>query len=59
MRSILTSLRARGSCRDPRTNFAIGGGVIGASIAYFLSCRGVQSIVIERTRLACAASGKA
>jgi glycine/D-amino acid oxidase-like deaminating enzyme len=36
-----------------------GGGVIGASIAYFLSCRGVQSIVIERTRLACAASGKA
>ena len=26
-----------------------GGGVIGASIAYFLSCRGVQAIVIERT----------
>ena len=36
-----------------------GGGVIGASIAYFLSCRGVQPIVIERTALACAASGKA
>src|SRR3954453_6940881 len=36
-----------------------GGGVIGASIAYFLSCRGVQAIVIERTGLACAASGKA
>src|SRR3954447_21047065 len=35
-----------------------GGGVIGASIAYSLSCRGVQVIVIERTRLACAASGK-
>jgi glycine/D-amino acid oxidase-like deaminating enzyme len=35
-----------------------GGGVIGASIAYFLSCRGVRSIVIERTGLACAASGK-
>src|SRR3954467_5702945 len=35
-----------------------GGGVIGASIAYFLSCRGVQPIVIERTGLACAASGK-
>src|SRR5262249_57039489 len=35
-----------------------GGGVIGASIAYFLSRRGVQSIVIERTGLACAASGK-
>src|SRR4051812_8494741 len=36
-----------------------GGGGIGASIAYFLSCRGVQPIVIERTALACAASGKA
>jgi glycine/D-amino acid oxidase-like deaminating enzyme len=35
-----------------------GGGVIGASIAYFLSCRGVQPIVIERAGLACAASGK-
>jgi glycine/D-amino acid oxidase-like deaminating enzyme len=32
--------------------------MIGASIAYFLSCRGVPSIVIERTGLACAASGK-
>lgn len=35
-----------------------GGGVIGASIAYFLARRGVQSIVIERTGLACAASGR-
>jgi len=35
-----------------------GGGVIGASIAYFLSRRGVETIVIERTGLACAASGK-
>src|SRR5262249_1353291 len=35
-----------------------GGGVIGASIAYFLGCRGVQSIVIERTGVACPASGK-
>ncbi len=35
-----------------------GGGVIGASIAYFLGCRGVKPIVIERTGLACAASGK-
>src|SRR5262249_40627825 len=35
-----------------------GGGVIGASIAYFLSRRGVQAIVIERTGLACAACGK-
>jgi glycine/D-amino acid oxidase-like deaminating enzyme len=36
-----------------------GGGVIGASIAYFLSLRGVRATVIERTGLACAASGKA
>ena len=35
-----------------------GGGVIGASIAYFLSCCGVEATVIERTGLACAASGK-
>jgi len=36
-----------------------GGGVIGASIAYFLSRRGVKAIVVERTGVACAASGKA
>src|SRR5215472_13438176 len=35
-----------------------GGGVIGASIAYFLSCRGVKAIVFESTGVACAASGK-
>jgi glycine/D-amino acid oxidase-like deaminating enzyme len=35
-----------------------GGGVVGASIAYFLSRRGVEVTVIERTGLACAASGK-
>jgi glycine/D-amino acid oxidase-like deaminating enzyme len=36
-----------------------GGGAIGASIAYFLSIRGVAATVIERTGIACAASGKA
>src|SRR5258706_15303119 len=35
-----------------------GGGFIGPSIAYFLSCRGVDVTVIERTGVACAASGK-
>ncbi len=35
-----------------------GGGVIGASIAYFLSRRGAKAVVIERTGVACAASGK-
>lgn len=35
-----------------------GGGVIGAAIAYFLGRRGVAATVIERTGVACAASGK-
>jgi glycine/D-amino acid oxidase-like deaminating enzyme len=35
-----------------------GGGVIGASIAYFLARRGAEAVVIERTGIACAASGK-
>ena len=35
-----------------------GGGVIGTSIAYFLSLRQVEAVVIERTGVACAASGK-
>ncbi len=35
-----------------------GGGVIGASIAYFLSLRQVEAVVIERTAVAGAASGK-
>jgi glycine/D-amino acid oxidase-like deaminating enzyme len=35
-----------------------GGGVIGASTAYFLSRRGIGSTVIECTGVACAASGK-
>src|SRR5258706_4469056 len=36
-----------------------GGGVIGASTAYFLSRRGIDVIVVERTEVAAAASGKA
>src|SRR4051812_38269326 len=35
-----------------------GGGVIGASIAYFLGLRGIGATVVERTGIACAASGK-
>jgi len=35
-----------------------GGGVIGAAAAYFLSRRGAAVTVIERTAVACAASGK-
>jgi glycine/D-amino acid oxidase-like deaminating enzyme len=36
----------------------MGGGVIGTSIAYRLASRGADVIVIERTAIACAASGK-
>lgn len=36
----------------------VGGGVIGTSIAYFLSRRGAKVTVVERTGIACAASGK-
>jgi glycine/D-amino acid oxidase-like deaminating enzyme len=36
-----------------------GGGVIAACTAYFLARRGVEVIVVERTEVACAASGKA
>src|SRR5512145_2008441 len=35
-----------------------GGGVIGASISWFLAKRGAEPVVIERTGLANAASGK-
>jgi glycine/D-amino acid oxidase-like deaminating enzyme len=36
-----------------------GGGVIGACTAYFLSRRGIEVTVVERTEVAAAASGKA
>ena len=36
----------------------VGGGVIGTSIAYRLAARGADVIVIERSAIACAASGK-
>jgi glycine/D-amino acid oxidase-like deaminating enzyme len=35
-----------------------GAGVMGASVAYFLSRRGVRVTVVERSGVACAASGK-
>ena len=36
----------------------IGGGVIGTSVAYHLALRGTDVVVIERSAVACAASGK-
>jgi glycine/D-amino acid oxidase-like deaminating enzyme len=35
-----------------------GGGVIGTSLAYFLSLRRAEVVLVERTGVACAASGK-
>lgn len=36
-----------------------GAGVIGSAIAYYLSRRGISATVVERSGVACAASGKA
>ena len=43
---------------SPRHVIVCGAGVIGASVAYFLTQRGIAVTVIERTGVACAASGK-
>src|SRR5262245_17539136 len=42
----------------PRHVIVCGAGVVGASVAYFLARRGVGVTVVERTGVACAASGK-
>jgi glycine/D-amino acid oxidase-like deaminating enzyme len=46
------------SSPPPRRVVVCGAGVIGAAVAYFLSRRGIAVTVIERTGVACAASGK-
>ncbi|HUF92150.1 MAG TPA: FAD-dependent oxidoreductase [Candidatus Limnocylindria bacterium] len=42
----------------PQHVVVCGAGVIGAAVAYFLSLRGVAVTVVERSGVACAASGK-
>jgi glycine/D-amino acid oxidase-like deaminating enzyme len=42
----------------PRHVVVCGAGVVGASVAYFLARRGVGVTFVERTGVACAASGK-
>jgi glycine/D-amino acid oxidase-like deaminating enzyme len=42
----------------PRHVVVCGAGVVGASVAYFLARRGVSVTVVERSGVACAASGK-
>ena len=45
--------------RPPAQVVICGAGVIGAAVAYYLSLRGIRSTIIERSGVACAASGKA
>ena len=42
----------------PRHVIVCGAGVMGAAVAYYLTRRGVAVTVVERTGVACAASGK-
>src|SRR5215831_616094 len=42
----------------PRHVIVCGAGVMGASVAHFLARRGVRVTVVERSGVACAASGK-
>jgi glycine/D-amino acid oxidase-like deaminating enzyme len=42
----------------PRHVVVCGAGVVGASVAYFLARRGVRVTLVERSGVACAASGK-
>lgn len=42
----------------PRHVIVCGAGVVGASVAYFLTRRGIAVTAVERTAVACAASGK-
>src|ERR1700674_514417 len=44
--------------KSPRHVVVCGAGVIGTSVAYFLARRGVAVTVVERSGVACAASGK-
>lgn len=37
----------------------VGAGVIGASVAYYLTQRGLKPVVVDAVGPACAASGKA
>jgi len=42
----------------PKHVVVCGAGVMGAAVSYFLACRGVVVTVVERSGVACAASGK-
>src|SRR2546427_10074666 len=42
----------------PKHVVVCGAGVMGAAVSYFLASRGVAVTVVERSAVACAASGK-
>jgi glycine/D-amino acid oxidase-like deaminating enzyme len=53
-----TTLCGEPAMSSSRHVIVCGAGVVGASVAYFLARRGVRVTVVERTGVACAASGK-
>jgi glycine/D-amino acid oxidase-like deaminating enzyme len=53
-----TTLGRGPAMTPPRHVIVCGAGVVGASVAYFLARRGARVTVVERTGVACAASGK-
>jgi glycine/D-amino acid oxidase-like deaminating enzyme len=55
---MLASIMREPMRHPPRRVVVCGAGVMGASVAYFLSSRGVAVTVLERWEVACAASGK-
>ncbi|KAG0613893.1 hypothetical protein M758_6G137300 [Ceratodon purpureus] len=54
-----TTSMATSQCGELLHVIVCGGGVIGCCIAYYLGKKGAKVTVVERTGIACAASGKA
>jgi glycine/D-amino acid oxidase-like deaminating enzyme len=55
----MTNKELLAMAHPPAQVVVCGAGVIGAAVAYYLALRGVRATVIERSGVACAASGKA
>jgi glycine/D-amino acid oxidase-like deaminating enzyme len=57
--TLATALPNMSEKEKPKNVVILGGGIIGSSIAYHLSKRGVAPLVVERSKVGAAASGKA